>query len=125
MANIRQQPSLQPIFRSPTSALLYQHWIERTADVVAAKRGRRNAFVTELPRLAVAYPDTVLQSLLALSGIHYCNGNKLCEVATTTWTHLGLALRSLKHGLTKLMSPEGCDPVPLLTTALVMCFLEV
>jgi hypothetical protein len=48
------------------------------------------------------------------------------EVETATWTHLGLALRSLKYGLTKMVShPGGCDPVPLLTTTLVMCFLEV
>ena len=125
IANLYHQPSLQPIIRSPTSVLLYQHWIERTADVVSAKRGKKNAFVTELPRLAIAYPDTVLQSLLAISGIHYINGNKLPVIEMTTWTHLGLALRSLKHGLTKLMSPEGYDPIPLLTTSLVMCFLEV
>jgi hypothetical protein len=126
LAGLRLHPSVEPVFRSPTSTLLYQHWIEQTGNVISAKRGRANAFITELPRLALAYPDTVLQSLLAISGVHYCNGHDSLDVETATWTHLGLALRSLKYGLTKMVShPGGCDPVPLLTTALVMCFLEV
>lgn len=122
---LRRQPTLEPIFRSPISLLLYQHWVERTGNVMSAHRGKFNAFQTELPRLAVAYPDTVLQSLLACSGIHYCNGSKTAEIEASTWTHLGLALRSLKYGLTKLVSNPGTDPIPLLATALVLCFVEV
>ena len=120
-----KQPALEPIFRSPTSLLLYQHWIERTGEAMSAQRGKSNAFVTELPRLAIAYPDTVLQGLLACSGIHYCNGDKTQEMELSTWTHLGVALRSLKHGLTNLVAQPGVDPVPLLATALVLCFVEV
>lgn len=120
-----KQPALEPIFRSLTSLLLYQHWIEKTGEAMSAQRGRSNAFVTELPRLAIAYPDTVLQGLLACSGIHYCNGDKTLEMEMSTWTHLGVALRSLKHGLTSLVSQPGVDPVPLLATALVLCFVEV
>ncbi|KMP07205.1 hypothetical protein CISG_06823 [Coccidioides immitis RMSCC 3703] len=124
IATLRQQPTLEPIFRSPISLLLYQHWVERTGDVMSAHRGKLNAFKTELPRLAIAYPDTVLQSLLACSGIHYCNAGRTPDIETSTWTHLGLALRSLKYGLTKLVANPGTDPIPLLATALVLCFVE-
>ncbi|KAK2751075.1 hypothetical protein FQN57_000150 [Myotisia sp. PD_48] len=119
-----RQPALEPIFRTPASLLLYQHWIERTGEAMSARRGTFNAFVTELPRLAIAYPDTVLQGLLACSGVHYGNANPGREIETSTWTHLGVALRSLKHGLTKLVSRTETDPVPLLATALVLCFVE-
>ncbi|KAI1936227.1 hypothetical protein LOZ66_004684 [Ophidiomyces ophidiicola] len=124
ISGLQQQPSLAPIFRSPISLLLYQHWVERTGDVMSAHRGKFNAFKTELPRLALAYPDTVLQSLLACSGIHYCNAGRTADIEASTWTHLGLALRSLKYGLTRFVAQPGGDPIPLLATALVLCFVE-
>ncbi|KAF2792440.1 hypothetical protein K505DRAFT_387431 [Melanomma pulvis-pyrius CBS 109.77] len=113
------------VLKSPLAFFLYQHWLERTGNTMSAQRGQLNSFITVLPRLALNYPDTILQSLLALSGVHYANRNPNAQVSVETWTRLGLTLRALKHGLTAHATPQkSIDPVPLLTTTLVLCFIE-
>jgi Fungal specific transcription factor domain/Fungal Zn(2)-Cys(6) binuclear cluster domain len=126
MALARAQPAFASnMLERPMSSLLYQHFLEQTSNALSIQRGPKNAFLMTLPRLALHYPDTVLQSLLALSGVHYGNKADNAEVRATTWTHLGLTLRSLKHSLTTYASNPGGDPVPLLATTLVLCFIEV
>jgi hypothetical protein len=123
---ISPHPSLAGrVLESAVSSLLYQHWIENSANVYSVQRGLDNGFIMILPRLAFQYPDTVLQSLLALSGTHFGNTNISAEVEAAAYTHLGITLRSLKHGLTVHASQPDSDPIPLLATTLVLCFVEV
>jgi hypothetical protein len=74
-----------------TELLLLQHWLEKTSFAMSTQRGSSNAFMALLPRIALQYPDTVLQGLVALSGAHYLNSQENLEISTATWTHLGLA----------------------------------
>jgi len=104
--------------------MLYEHWIFCTGNALSALQGHRNAFVTELPKIALQYPDMVLQSLLALSGIHYCNKNKNNIVQQLTYTHLAQALQAMKYGLTKHVSGEDNNALPLLVATLIFCFIE-
>ncbi|RFU27501.1 hypothetical protein B7463_g8841, partial [Scytalidium lignicola] len=105
--------------------MLYEHWINNTANALSALQGHRNAFVTELPKIALQYPNMVLQSLLALSGIHYGNRNRNNNVIRQlTYTHLGQALQALKYGLTKHVSGAENNALPLLVTTLIFCFVE-
>jgi hypothetical protein len=113
------------MLRDDVSRMLYQHWLHVTADNLSALQGHQNAFITELPKLALSYPDTVLPSLLALSGVHYSNRVRESAVELTTWTRLAQALQALKYGVTKLVMEEEDNALPLLTTTLVLCFIEV
>lgn len=105
--------------------MLFEHYVHQTANMISFHHGERNAFVTELSKLALIYPDTVLQGLLALSGFHYCNANRDVAVEVATLSHLACALQSLKHGLTKYVARSGHDALPLLLTTLILCFMEV
>jgi hypothetical protein len=107
------------------SQMLYQHWLFETANNLSALRGFGKEFAMELPKLALRYLDTVLQSLLALSGIHYCNKNGNPAVKELAWSHLAQTLRSLKYGLTKHMTGSESQALPLLFTTLVLCIVEV
>ncbi|KAJ5106898.1 hypothetical protein N7456_003573 [Penicillium angulare] len=59
------------MLKSPISSLLYSHYLDETGNAISANRGPLNSFIRLLPCLAMTYPNTVLQSLLALSGVHY------------------------------------------------------
>jgi hypothetical protein len=123
---ILDQPALcRRILKDPNSSMLYEHWIRDTANALSALQGSRNAFVTELPKIALQYPDMVLQSLLALSGVHYCNRSKNNVIQQLTYTHLAQAIQAMKYGLTKLVSGEDNNALPLLVTTLIFCFIEV
>lgn len=113
------------MLKDANSSMLYEHWILDTANALSALQGHRNAFVTELPKIALQYPDMVLQSLLALSGIHYCNRSKNNAIQQLTYTHLAQAIQAVKYGLTKHVSGEDNNALPLLVTTLIFCFIEV
>jgi hypothetical protein len=125
-SSICHQPSTTAhILRSPLSALLYEHWLERTGNTISGHRGASNSFITTLPRIALQYPDSVLHSILALSGVHYTNCYEKPEVKIETLAHLSVTLRTLKHKLTTYAAVSDPNPVPLLATTLVLCFIEV
>lgn len=114
------------VLKAPISSLLYEHYLHETGNAISAHRGPINSFTQLLPRLAMSYPNTVLQSLLALSGVHYSCRVSNVEVNIMTFTHLGNALRSLKHSLTAFVSTQiNSDSLQLLVTTLILCFLEV
>ncbi|KAJ6023660.1 hypothetical protein N7540_004457 [Penicillium herquei] len=114
------------VLNAPISSLLYEHYLHETGNAISARRGPLNSFTQILPRLAMSYPNTVLQSLLALSGVHYGSRVSNVEVNIMTFTHLGVALRSLKHSLTALVSTQtNSDSLQLLVTTLILCFIEV
>jgi len=96
--------------------------MERTFLVTSTRHSEKKAFKNVLPRLALRHPQNVLPSLLTLSGVHYCNSSLNVPVHEVTWTHLGVALRSLKHSITLR---SATNIVPLLATTLILCFVEV
>ena len=114
------------VVQHPISKLLYEHWFSQTADSTSALRGTSNAFYTELPKLALRYPDMVLPSLLAFSGVHYCNKYPNPAVEEMAWSHLAQALRALKYAVTRHVArSDGDMALPLLVTTLLMSLIEV
>lgn len=114
-----------PYIHHPISRLLFQHWFCQTADQISALRGPSNAFLTELPKLAVRYPDMVLPSLLALSGVHYGNKYTNPVVKEMAWSHLAQALRALKYKLTGFVEGDGEGALEMLVVCLMLSFIEV
>lgn len=126
VTQIVRQPALAgQMLKDVKSSILYEHWVGETANALSTLRGHRNAFVTELPKLALQYPNTVLPSLLALSGIHYCNKNANNDMQQLTYAHLAQALQALKYGITKHVSGFENNALPLLVSTLILCFIEV
>ncbi|KAH8812757.1 fungal-specific transcription factor domain-containing protein [Xylogone sp. PMI_703] len=96
------QPALGGrLLKDPNSSMLYEHWINHTANALSASRGP-----------------------LALSGIYYGNKNNNNVIRQLTYTHLGQALQALKYGLTKHVSGADSNALRLLVTTLIFCFLE-
>lgn len=121
-----------PKIQHPISLILYEHYLHHTAAALSALRGPHNAFLTELPKLAVRYPDMVLPALLALSGVHYGNMYGNPEVREMAWSHLAQALRALKYAVTRLGDGNrtgegggGEEVLGMLVTTLVLSFIEV
>ncbi|KAH9214096.1 fungal-specific transcription factor domain-containing protein [Leptodontidium sp. 2 PMI_412] len=126
-AVLTKGPSLSStVVRHPVSKLLYEHWFCQTAENISALHGNSNAFYTELPKLALRYPDMVLPSLLALSGVHYCNKYPADPaVKEMAWSHLAQALRALKYAVTKHVAGTDADmALPLLVTTLMLSVVE-
>lgn len=108
------------------SRILLQHYESRTADLLCASQGRENPFISLLIPFAVTH-ELLLQCILALSGVHFINnsnGAPSSDIITATWTHYGLAVRGLKHGITRFAYGEQ-EILPLLMATLVLCFVEV
>jgi hypothetical protein len=122
-----QPPASTLILKDPISQMLFTHYKTRTSNCLSAYNDARNSFMTELPKLAFEYPNTVMQSLLAISGLQYLNGRENADVRYQTLSHRQQALATLKHGLTRLN--YGLEKAPttleLLVTALVLCYVEV
>ncbi|KAG4432950.1 hypothetical protein IFR05_011570 [Cadophora sp. M221] len=68
----------------------------------------------------------VLPSLLALSGVHYCNKYPADPaVKEMAWSHLAQALRALKYAVTRLVAGTDDDmALPLLVTTLMLSVVE-
>jgi hypothetical protein len=65
--------------------------------------------------------DLVLQGVLALSGAHLSSKLTDGDIKQATWTHYALALRGVKHALTRTMSGGDVDMLHLLLTTLLLC----
>jgi hypothetical protein len=57
--------------------------------------------------------------------VHYCNKNGNPAAKELAWSHLAQALRALKYGLTKHVTGDEEQALPLLVTTHVLCFVEV
>lgn len=119
------QPSCsQLILQDPTSKMLYEHYVSKTANGCSGWQDDRNPFITQILSLAMSN-DLVLQSVLALSGVHYCNNSSNETASLVTWTHYARAISGLKYGVTKHVTGVATDPLPLLAATLLLCFIEV
>ena len=110
----------------PASRTLFQHYESRTADLLCASQGLANPFMSLLIPLAATH-EPILQCILALSGVHYLNhfrGVPSSDIIITTWSHYALAIRGLKHGITRMAYGEQ-EILPLLIATLLFCFVEV
>ena len=108
------------------SRTLFQHYENRTADLLCASQGVANPFLSLLIPFAATH-ELLLQCILALSGVHFINqvnGTASFDIMATTWTHYALAIRGLKHGITRIAYGEQ-EILPLLMATLVLCFVEV
>lgn len=121
------QPSRMPMQLLPLkrreSRFLYDHYLHRTALMLSATRKELNPFVNVLLPIAT-WSDLVLQSVLALSGMHF-GEEKSTDHMVATYEHYAQALRSLKYGLTKFVSGQTELALELFTTTLIFCFMEV
>ncbi|OBT52171.1 hypothetical protein VE04_06914, partial [Pseudogymnoascus sp. 24MN13] len=109
----------------PASRTLLQHYQSRTADLLCASQSRENPFISLLIPFAATH-ELLLQCILALSGVHFINnsnGAPSSDIMAATWTHYGLAVRGLKHGITRFAYGEQ-EILPLLMATLVLCFVE-
>ncbi|PVH77340.1 hypothetical protein DL98DRAFT_423925 [Cadophora sp. DSE1049] len=53
------------------------------------------------------------------------NGNNSVDVTSSTWIHYGLAVRGLKHELTKKVVTDQADTARLLVTTLLLSHVEI
>ncbi|VUC35487.1 unnamed protein product [Clonostachys rosea] len=90
---------------------------------MAIFQGSKNPFISELVPMALSN-DSILDSLLAYSGIHYADHAGV-PADETTWIHYGQAVQAQKFGLTWLAQGKDHVLVPLLVTAVLLCITEV
>ena len=110
--------------RHATSRILLEHYVFKTADLLSINRGHGNAFIACVIPLAFA-DSMVMDSVLALSGAHLCYNTEEAGMKSTSLTHYTLAIRQLKHELTRVYSGLDSDPVRILTTILLLSTAEV
>ena len=113
-----------PWLQKPASRLLFDHYRGKTAGKLGGITGPDNPFIACILPLAIA-DSLVMHGVLALSGAHMINGNKSVDVTSSTWIHYGLAVRGLKHELTKKVVTNQADTARLLVTTLLLSHVEV
>ena len=124
--NVLHKPPKNQVLEhlSSESRVLLEHYFYRTADVMSPYRGDTNPFIYQFMPIAMSH-DLVLQSLLALSGLHH-REHSPTSVMATTWSHYGQTLKALKYGLTGQASGAECfNVMPLLAATLMLVFIEV
>ncbi|KAH7403085.1 fungal-specific transcription factor domain-containing protein [Cadophora sp. MPI-SDFR-AT-0126] len=113
-----------PWLAKPASRLLFDHYRGKTAGKLGGITGPDNPFVACILPLAEG-DSLVMHSVLALSGAHMINGNNSVDVTSSTWIHYGLAVRGLKHELTKTAVTDHADTARLLVTCLLLSHVEI
>jgi hypothetical protein len=109
--------------KSPGSRRLFDYYLHRANKVMAICQGTSNPFVSVLIPMALSN-DSILDSLLACSGIHYAHLTGV-PADETTWVHYGQAIQAQKFGLTSLVQGRDDVILPLLVTAMLLCIVEV
>jgi Fungal specific transcription factor domain len=113
-----------PILKRPHASTLFQHYITVTARHLPVAMWMEDTFIAHILPLAHS-DDLVLQGVLALSGAHLSFKSTDGDIKQATWTHYALALRGVKHALTRTMSGGDVDMLHLLLTTLLLCQVEV
>jgi hypothetical protein len=112
------------ILKRPHASTLFQHYITVTARHLPVAMWMEDTFIAHILPLAHS-DDLVLQGVLALSGAHLSFKSTDGDIKQATWTHYALALRGVKHALTRTMSGGDVDMLHLLLTTLLLCQVEV
>lgn len=109
--------------RDPFSRTLFDHYVHRLSGVMSIGQGTSNPWVTLLLPLALSN-ETVLESLLALSGVHYAT-DQTSTVQQASWAHYGHAIRTLKMSLTDYGRMTKKILFQLCLVSIVMLMVEV
>lgn len=110
--------------KDPSSRILFEHYVNKTAHLLSAIRGPENPFITCV--LPLARSDSmIMDCVLAISGAHLDCTAPGSDIKLASSTRYALALRQFKHTLTKTISGKDIKPVNLLLTTLMLCHFEV
>jgi hypothetical protein len=85
--NLRVDNMKAKALESPASRILFDHYLHRTTGVMSIYQGESNPFIARLLPIAIGN-DLILQSVLAVSGIHYAADNSI-SVSNAAWMHYG------------------------------------
>lgn len=110
--------------KHPTSRILFEHYAHQTAEQLSIYRGSQNPFITCVIPLARS-DSMIMDSILAISGAHICYTIQGLELRSASSMHYTLAVRQLKHELTRAASGELLDLSRVLLTILILSITEV
>ena len=113
-----------PTLKGPYASTLLQQYIKVTARHLPVAMWMEDTFIAHILPLAHS-GDLVLQGVLALSGAHLSSKSIDEDIKQATWTHYALALRGVKHALTRTMNGGDINILHLLLTTLLLCQVEV
>lgn len=111
-------------FDHPFCSILLEHYIGKTADLLAGRDAARNAFLWEVLPIANSN-ELVMYALLAVSGVHMENGDMQPSVSKATYTFYGNVLKQLKLALTEWVAGSRSETLILFLVATLMCMFEV
>lgn len=123
------EPRFQELFstgslKHPNSRILFEHYINETANLLSAMRGQKNPFITCV--LPFAHTDSmVMDSVLAISGAHLSCKAPGSDMQLASATHYSLVLRQLQDKLNSLTPRKAKTPANLLLTTLMLSQIEV
>lgn len=108
----------------PFCSILLDHYIGKTADLLAGRDATSNPFLWEV--LPIAHSNEfVMHALLAVSGVHMESADLQTSVSKATYTYYGEVLKQLKLSLTKWVAGSRSDTLVLFLVATLMCMFEV
>lgn len=116
-------PTCDATISDSSSRLLLQHFIRETANTLSSHTGTSNPFIMELLPIAMESAP-VLHSVLALAGIHYSE-RVSPSLKALTWTHYSAAIQSVRLGISELETRQQGNPLPIMLSTLILCFIEV
>jgi len=112
------------VTKDPNSYLLFQHYQAVTAQHLPVAMWIDNPFVTFILPLAHSH-DLIMHGVLAMSGAHLSHSSTSMQIKAASLTHYALAVRGVKHELTKKLNGEDVDTLHLLLAILLLCQVEV
>lgn len=104
--------------------IIYEHFIHVTVHRLPVATFVRNPFVTHMIPLAQS-EGLIMHCMLALSGAHLCCKGTTASISTAAWSTLALALRSVKHLITRKVQGDEVDTTCLLLSIMLLCQAEV
>ncbi|KIN02918.1 hypothetical protein OIDMADRAFT_160506 [Oidiodendron maius Zn] len=106
----------------PSAQRLFQHYVERTASMIAAVNFTDKPFIKHLLPLA-STNDGVLHAILALSSSHLSFRDETSTALARS--HYAVALRSVKYEVTNVGKGNRNECLNLLVLLLLLCQFEV
>ena len=106
----------------PSAQRLFQHYVERTASMIAAVNFTDKPFIKHLLPLA-STNDGVLHAILALSSSHLSFRDETSTALARS--HYAVALRSVKYEVTNVGKGNRNESLNLLVLLLLLCQFEV
>lgn len=108
----------------PREQQLFQHFLESTSGMLAARGSRNNPFVTCLLPLAMTN-DGIMHTILAISASHYTSALGDDSLYALGRQHYAVAIRCAKHQITRFARGMCNQPLVLAALLLSLCEFEV